>query len=67
MTVLPEILFANAVYAENFGEKASLPLPPARRFAILTSGQTPSGARASIRKLAPSWRASSTELGFGIG
>ena len=31
-----EILAANARYAETFGDKATLPLPPARRFAILT-------------------------------
>jgi carbonic anhydrase len=31
-----EILRANAVYAAEFGEKANLALPPARRFAILT-------------------------------
>lgn len=36
MTVLPEILAANNAYAESFGEKSKLPLPPARRFAILT-------------------------------
>jgi carbonic anhydrase len=36
MTVLPEILSANAAYAATFGEKSKLPLPPARRFAILT-------------------------------
>lgn len=31
-----EVLAANAEYAENFGEKGNLALPPARRFAILT-------------------------------
>ena len=35
-TVLSEVLDANARYAADFGDKASLPLPPARRFAILT-------------------------------
>ena len=34
--ILDEVLAANAKYAENFGEKANLPLPPSRRFAILT-------------------------------
>ncbi len=34
--VLEEVLSANNAYAENFGEKAKLALPPARRFAILT-------------------------------
>jgi carbonic anhydrase len=34
--VLQEVLAANAEYAANFGEKGALPLPPARRFAILT-------------------------------
>ena len=31
-----EVLTANARYAESFGQKAELALPPARRFAILT-------------------------------
>jgi len=31
-----EVLIANARYAETFGEKARLGLPPARHFAILT-------------------------------
>jgi carbonic anhydrase len=31
-----EVLAANAKYAENFGDKGSLPTPPSRRFAILT-------------------------------
>lgn len=31
-----EVLAANREYAENFGNKADLPMPPARRFAILT-------------------------------
>lgn len=35
-SILNEVLAANAAYAEGFGEKAKLPLPPARRFAILT-------------------------------
>ena len=34
--VLEEVLSANEAYAENFGEKKNLALPPARRFAILT-------------------------------
>ncbi len=34
--ILEEVLAANAVYAENFGDKGKLPLPPARQFAILT-------------------------------
>ncbi|MFY9608025.1 MAG: carbonic anhydrase [Blastocatellia bacterium] len=34
--VLEEVLSANDAYAENFGEKAKLALPPARHFAILT-------------------------------
>jgi carbonic anhydrase len=36
MTVLSEVLAANQRYAAEFGEKGKLPLPPARRFAILT-------------------------------
>jgi carbonic anhydrase len=36
MSVLPEVLKANEDYAANFGEKGKLPLPPGRRFAILT-------------------------------
>jgi len=35
-TVLDEVLTANDAYARSFGERASLALPPARRFAILT-------------------------------
>lgn len=34
--VLDEVLAANARYAETFGDKANLPMPPARHFAILT-------------------------------
>ena len=34
--VLDEVLAANTAYAADFGDKAELPLPPARRFAILT-------------------------------
>ena len=34
--VLEEVLAANARYAESFGDKGKLALPPARRFAILT-------------------------------
>ena len=34
--VLDEVLAANAAYADSFGNKADLPLPPGRRFAILT-------------------------------
>jgi carbonic anhydrase len=34
--ILGEVLAANAAYAEAFGNKGSLALPPARRFAILT-------------------------------
>ena len=30
--ILDEVLAANARYAENFGEKANLLLPPSRRF-----------------------------------
>ena len=35
-SILHEVLDANAGYAADFGERAKLPLPPARRFAILT-------------------------------
>jgi carbonic anhydrase len=34
--VLTEVLEANKKYAENFGDKANLPLPPGRKFAVLT-------------------------------
>ena len=34
--ILSEVLAANAAYAEDFGDKAALALPPARGFAILT-------------------------------
>jgi carbonic anhydrase len=36
MSVLPEVLAANASYAASFGQKSELALPPARGFAILT-------------------------------
>ncbi len=36
MSILDEVLAANADYASSFGEKGSLALPPARGFAILT-------------------------------
>jgi carbonic anhydrase len=35
-TVLEEVLAANQRYAADFGDKANLAMPPARRFAILT-------------------------------
>ena len=34
--ILDEVLSANAAYAATFGDKADLPLPPGRSFAILT-------------------------------
>jgi hypothetical protein len=34
--ILDEVLVANAKYAENFGDKGNLPLPPSRHFAIFT-------------------------------
>ena len=34
--VFDEVTAANSAYAKEFGEKAKLALPPARRFAILT-------------------------------
>jgi carbonic anhydrase len=34
--VLDEVLSANEKYCNDFGAKAELALPPARRFAILT-------------------------------
>jgi carbonic anhydrase len=34
--ILNEVLAANAAYARNFGDKANLQIPPARRFAVLT-------------------------------
>ncbi len=34
--VLEEVLAANVSYANSFGDKANLPMPPGRRFAILT-------------------------------
>ena len=36
MSVLDEVLSANAAYAESFGARSELALPPARGFAILT-------------------------------
>jgi carbonic anhydrase len=34
--VLDEVVAANGAYAANFGDKGSLPMPPGRRFAVLT-------------------------------
>ncbi len=34
--VLDEVLAANARYAASFGDKAKLPMPPGRHFAVLT-------------------------------
>jgi carbonic anhydrase len=34
--VLEEVLAANQQYANNFGDKGNLPMPPGRHFAILT-------------------------------
>lgn len=34
--ILDEVLTANMSYAANFGDKGKLPMPPGRRFAILT-------------------------------
>jgi len=34
--VVEEVLAANARYAQEFGDKSNLALPPARRFAVLT-------------------------------
>lgn len=34
--ILDEVLTANRAYAANFGDKGTLPMPPGRRFAILT-------------------------------
>ena len=36
MSVLNEVIEANKEYANNFGDKANLAMPPARHFAILT-------------------------------
>ena len=36
MSILQEVLSANEAYADDFGAKGELALPPARRFAILT-------------------------------
>ena len=33
---LGEVLDANKRYAEQFGDRGKLPMPPARRFAVLT-------------------------------
>ncbi|MEX2505639.1 MAG: carbonic anhydrase [Pseudohongiellaceae bacterium] len=34
--IVEEVMSANAGYAANFGNKGNLPMPPGRRFAILT-------------------------------
>ncbi len=35
-SVLHEVLQANQLYSDSFGDKVDLALPPARRFAVLT-------------------------------
>ena len=35
-TIVSEVLAANAAYSGAFGDKGNLPMPPGRRFAILT-------------------------------
>jgi carbonic anhydrase len=34
--VVDEVMAANALYAADFGDKADLPMPPGRQFAVLT-------------------------------
>ncbi len=34
--IVNEVIEANAAYVQNFGDKGALPLPPGRKFAILT-------------------------------
>ena len=34
--IVSEVIAANDAYVQNFGDKGKLPLPPGRRFAILT-------------------------------
>jgi len=34
--IVGEVVAANKAYVQGFGKKGELPLPPARRFAILT-------------------------------
>ena len=34
--ILKEVIAANAGYAESFGDKGRLPMPPTRHFAVLT-------------------------------
>ncbi|MGA6994396.1 MAG: hypothetical protein WBX50_10925 [Candidatus Deferrimicrobiaceae bacterium] len=34
--IVKEVLAANREYGKRFGEKGTLPMPPSRRFAILT-------------------------------
>ena len=35
-TIQQEVLGANDNYSGNFGDKGKLPMPPGRRFAVLT-------------------------------
>ena len=48
--ILDEVLAANVKYAESFGDKGNLPLPPSRHFAIL-----PVWMPDSIRRSTPVW------------
>ena len=47
--IFDEVLAANAKYAESFGDKGNLPLPPSRHFAILV------WMPALIRQNMPAW------------
>jgi len=38
--MIEEVFGADKAYAKNFGEKAKLPIPPRRHFAILTCRDT---------------------------
>jgi carbonic anhydrase len=61
--ILKEVLEANGAYADSFGDKGKLALPPARRFAILTCMD----ARIDPAKLAGCRRATLTSFETPVG
>jgi hypothetical protein len=71
--IIGEVVAANEAYVRGFGRKGELPLPPARRFAILTcmdarldpakyaglaEGDMSSATRATVQPTTPSGRLS---------
>ena len=50
-----EVLSANSKYTKDFGDKAKLPMPPGRRFAILTCPRCQGSCRLSEMESGIGW------------